>query len=134
MGAHVINKQVIDLKVSSQENAFRVQQLVRELYHTEVLPLLDDMMTRFSPEEKVLLIDRLELDLGELNFEKMDRQMMEALRPQIEEQLKNIFQHVEPGKKNEMYPEKDIVAEIKTEEQSTLELIRIFLTTGLLPW
>jgi hypothetical protein len=133
LSAHVINKQVIDLKVVSEKNAFRIQQRVRELYHAEILPLLDKMMTQLSPGDEVIRVESLELDLGDLNFEKLDQELIKAFRTQIEEQLSAWLVHQNTGGNSTNAKEKNPVI-IKSEEQSSLGLIRYFFTTGLLPW
>src|SRR5437762_489167 len=112
MGAHIINRQIIELKVASEKNAFQVQRRVHELYHKEVLPLLDDIMSRLSSDEEVIQIDSLDLDLGVLNFGKLDQQMMQLLRSQIEDQLKNQIGKAVEKKESIIGEEENRIAEI----------------------
>ncbi|HET6989720.1 MAG TPA: contractile injection system tape measure protein [Bacteroidia bacterium] len=163
MNNHVINRQIIELKLDSEKNAFLFQQRVRELYQVEILPMLDEMMSSLTSENEVLRIDRLELDLGILTLEKFDQEVMQVLRSHVEEQLKKEIRKASENKSGgtgisrrkkglisdlslggnqkavidgtDFFNEsKQVNAVLESNDQSTLELLRIFFADGLLPW
>lgn len=133
MGAHIINRQVIDLSVRSKENAFAIQQRVREIYFTEVVPLLDQVMSSITTSDEMLYIDRLEVDLGVLNYDQLSKEMIEGIRKQIVTQLNEQVRAAVKDVSVATAQMQDVPV-LKTKARSDLELLRIFFTTGAIPW
>jgi hypothetical protein len=140
MNTHVINKQIIDLKVNSEEDAFGLQQQVTDAYMTNVLPLIGELLDELAGPGEVLRIDRLELDFGMLHPDKIGMQMKERIREALlkqfpklnrnssgkEKQDFSIIETVTNGKKNK--------AALMSEGFSQRELLQAFFETGILPW
>jgi hypothetical protein len=63
---HIINKQIIDLRIAKSLDAFRIQQAVSDHYRQHLVPLLEKEFDRIAGPDEAVLIDRLEIDLGEL--------------------------------------------------------------------
>ncbi len=61
---HLIQKQLIELKLTGQENAFRMQHLISEHYRNEMIPVLESVFNDYCSEDEVLILDRLEIDFG----------------------------------------------------------------------
>lgn len=134
MGTHIINRQVIDLKVNSEKNAFSIQQRVREIYFEEVVPLLNEVMNGMTAEDEILYLDRLEIDLGILNFDHLHKEMMESLRHKISSQLKEQLRGSTASFPEAISSAGKSMAVRKTGKQSKLDLLRVFFLTGNLPW
>ncbi|HEU4718443.1 MAG TPA: contractile injection system tape measure protein [Bacteroidia bacterium] len=134
MNKNVINRQIIDLKVSSQKNAFRLQQQVNEIYHAEILPMLDDVMSGLIPENEVLRIDRLEIDLGALRLDGNSTQLTERLRSQISDQLKTQLLKASVHNGVTASTEQDEAPALVKETRSALDLLDYFFSSGSLPW
>lgn len=131
MSTHVINRQIIDLKVQSQKNAFSIQQRVREIYLSEVIPMFDRIMNELTDGDQVLCLDRLEIDLGDLTVDQLDRQLTTRIREKIATQLREkVAEALAPPVLNEQKGK--VLAQ--TSAESKLELLRIFLDTGNIPW
>ena len=64
MMRHIIKKQIIELSLDKRLNYFHVQQQVSDRYWNEIVPILEKSFDAISSEDKVIEIDRLELDLG----------------------------------------------------------------------
>jgi hypothetical protein len=140
MNTHVINKQIIDLKVNSEEDAFGLQQQVTDAYMTNVLPLIGELLDELAGPGEVLRIDRLELDFGMLHPDKIGMQMKERIREALlkqfpklnrnssgkEKQGFSIIETVTNGKKSK--------AALMSESFSQRELLQVFFETGILPW
>lgn len=140
MNTHTINKQIIDLKVTSEESAFGIQQQVREAYMSSVLPLISDVLDELAGPDEVLRIDHLEIDFGVLQLAKMGEQMRERVREALLSQFPklnrktalqenkhfSIIETVNGGKKHK--------AQLMSESFSQRELLEIFFETGILPW
>ena len=92
MNTHIINKQIIELKVNSEENAFGLQQQARDAYMSNVLPLISEVLDELAGPDEVLRIDRLELDFGVLSIDKLGQQMKERVREAFLKQLPDLRQ------------------------------------------
>jgi hypothetical protein len=134
MSTHIINRQVIELKVSSRKNAFSIQQRVREIYFSEVVPLLDQVMSDLTAEGEVLYLDRLEIDLGVLNFDRLDEELVEVIRHRIYGQLKEQVKALSPATAKNVAALAPHAALRRTEKESAMELLQVFFSTGSLPW
>ena len=70
---HIIKKQLIELKLSTQQNAFRMQHLISEHYRNEMIPVLESAFNNYCGKDEVIILDKLEIDFGvisELDLEK----------------------------------------------------------------
>jgi hypothetical protein len=63
---HIINKQIIDLRIAKSLDAFRIQQAVSDHYRQHLMPLLEKEFDSIAGPDEAVLIDRMEIDLGEL--------------------------------------------------------------------
>jgi hypothetical protein len=63
---HIINKQIIDLRIAKSLDAFRIQQAMSDHYRQHLIPLLEKEFDSIAGADEVVLIDRMEIDLGEL--------------------------------------------------------------------
>jgi hypothetical protein len=63
---HIINKQIIDLRIAKNLDAFRIQQAVSDHYRQHLMPLLEKEFDSIAGPDEAVLIDRMEIDLGEL--------------------------------------------------------------------
>ncbi len=143
MTKHIINRQIIDLKVRSEKNAFRLQQQVREVYLGDILPLLGEMLDELSGPGEVLRIDRLDLDLGTVQADRMGQQLKERLREALREQLRRSREeatvHFSPGaplsgKASLSFPGSENFPQLVSATFSQRELLQAFFETGILPW
>ena len=87
--AHIIKKQIIELKVSPHLNAFEVQQSMSEHYWQSLLPYLERLFEEYNDANQVLAIDYLELDLGAINFD--DLQKGKVGYPDLRAQIQKFF-------------------------------------------
>ena len=104
---HLIKKQRINITLSKQADAFRLQQLVNDHYKQDVLPLLEDVFDDLSDEDEVLQIEQLVIDLGilsgkEINAVRWDDSILSEIKKQLHEKIgqkgKNMSVKQEPIK------------------------------------
>ncbi len=140
MNTHIINKQVLELKVNSAEHAYGFQMQARDAFMSDVLPVIGEVLDEIAGPDKIIRIDRLELDLGTINPGRMATQMKERIReallkqlpdlkqkkPQAEKLSFSIIETVTEGKKNKV--------QLMSETFSQRELLSIYFETGFLPW
>lgn len=65
---HIIKKQIIELNLSSGQDAFKLQNEISKIYRSKVLPLLDDLFNQFSDLETIHRINTLEINLGNIDI------------------------------------------------------------------
>jgi len=89
---HVIRKQLFEISSASRDELFVLQHEASKYYYREVLPVLEKIFNELSVEGEVLQLDKLEIDLGLLEWDKSKREMScdaieQLLREKIKEQL-----------------------------------------------
>jgi Contractile injection system tape measure protein len=160
MSTHVINRQVINLNVFSEKNAFGMQQRVLDLYNRRLLPILDELMTEISPGDDIIRLERIELDMGLLNFSYTEDELIRSMRSHLEAQMRNQLIPVEQaqpsssftdssqtnkpisftdlGQTNKLSRFTDPYQTNKpihqSKEEAQLEILQFFFETGNLPW
>lgn len=141
MNTHTINRQIFELKVRSQENAFGLQQQVRAAWDADVMPLLEEMLDEIASPDEVLRIDKLELDLGKIRAEKIGTDMKEKLRDALRTQLlKHKSESVQLNPATEFYQTQAVLPYENSGSQrisrahSIREMLEYFFTNGVLPW
>ena len=122
---HHIKKQVINLRVTNKKDAYRMQQLVSDLYRKEMVPVIDRAFNEISNEKDILKIDKLVIDLGllrENDFQK--RAWAETLFNQLKEKLR-LLKHM---------PATDMEMIIRPVILNNSDQWLFYMQEGRLPW
>jgi len=92
---HIIKRQVLELKLVTNRDMFKMQQKASQYYYSQILPALEKMLNTLTDEDHVIQIDRLELDLGMVKWEE-DKQEMTAdnLYQLLEEQIQQAVKQI----------------------------------------
>ena len=126
---HIIKKQVIELEVEESLDSADIQDRVSRIYHDTVVPLLDKLLSNKSASS-LLVIDHLEINIGDIPEDKLEGVLAEKIKTALQENLAAIKSspsgnsHVEAGH-NKQQTQSD---------HSDEALIIYFLQTGLFPW
>ena len=70
---HIIKNQLIELKLTKEQNAFRMQHLISEHYRNEMLPVLESVFNEYCSEDEVLILDKLEIDFGVISEKDLEK-------------------------------------------------------------
>lgn len=125
---HIIGRQIIDLEIGGGQDAFRVQQDVSFALRNRVLPKLEELFDRLVGPERVIRIDQLEIDLGDIDPNSLERELEEKLMRYVERALnEHLFLASEPKSDEREWKE-------MTRAGGTIELWIYFLEHGYLPW
>ena len=84
---HIIKKQIIELNLSSQEGAFELQNEVSRIYRLKVIPLIDNLLSQFSDADKIHRINTLEINLGNIDINNLEQELIDKITEQIKQQL-----------------------------------------------
>ncbi|WP_340200021.1 contractile injection system tape measure protein [Ascidiimonas sp. W6] len=120
---HIINKQIIEIELPKQADAFGIQQTLGKLYNEKFTPIIDKLLCdRYGRDEKKRYqIDQLIVDLGNVKMEDI----ADIFTEKFNDALISIedSRHEEPIEKKPELPEK-----------TPLQVVSYYLKTGRLPW
>ena len=84
---HVIKKQILDLQLSSQQNAFALQTQISHIYRTKLVPLIDHYCNQLCDSETLYRIDKLTLDLGTVHLDTLETDLIDKVTAALRAQL-----------------------------------------------
>ena len=95
---HIINKQVIEVSLAKQQDAFGMQHSISSHYYSDLLPLLEKVFNQYSTEDEVLVLDNLEIKLGiipqnDIGKDKWDDSVLSSIELKIEECLVSFLEN-----------------------------------------
>ncbi len=127
---HIIQRQHLHVTLNgSQQEGLALQAGLSELCQTVLMPAIEQVLDRFSPTDKHLVINHLELDLGEVDV----RDWGSGLSPKIATQLAESIQKVlATAVENDVAQQGGPV--LQTHAGSVFEAFLYFLRKGVLPW
>ena len=133
---HIIQKQLIELHLKSRDDIFLIQQKASDYYQKYILPALGKIFDDLSDENEVIRINRLEIDLGLIHWDKPVGELRidgiyDILKKEIETQLK-ISGNPSTYRNGEVAAKKNL-----SREPVTLNAGRQWLSYmqhGILPW
>jgi len=158
---HIIKKQIIELRLNSQAEAFELQNKVSEIFQCKILPLLETCCNQLSSADEIHRIDKLEVDLGDIDLNALEAELIEKFVPAFRQKLARKLDRSEslsnPASTQRAYAvasslvthfeasnvhpvtdfsgQKWSVAQPDSKRAGTqLELLSYFIQTGLLPW
>jgi hypothetical protein len=101
----IIKEQVFKTGISSHDQAEFVFEQINSLLRSKLPELLENFVEGIEPKDSVLVIERISLDLGGLDKDDFEAQLLAQLDQQLE-QYKNEHFQVPPEKikKPEKHP------------------------------
>ncbi|MBC7774456.1 MAG: hypothetical protein H7246_03385 [Phycisphaerae bacterium] len=121
---HRIRRQILDLELPREAGAVALQRRASRVFQEQVLPRLDEAFSRIAPADRIVRIERLELDLGELSEANWERDFVEKCVAQIGQQVAEAAFKVGG----------EFPSETLSVDENTLAIFLYFLETGILPW
>jgi hypothetical protein len=130
---HIIKRQVFEVEVPSVDSAWKIQNRISDLYKQELVRILDKVLSEISGPDQVLRIDKLEIDLGEIQADALERDIPEKLQSLLKDQLREILHHVSaaPESQSETEKKKHI---LRKAHHTKTDILVYFLRTGTTPW
>jgi hypothetical protein len=121
---HIIRRQLIELKVNGNpEEAQKLQGKVGRVYRQSVLPLIEKYCSELSQPDRLHRVETLEIDIGHLDADQLEEQLLEKLTPELWDAL---FEQISSQEHD--------TTQATQQETSQLELLAFFARTGCLPW
>ncbi len=122
---HIIARQIFELNFNSEQAAKKIPDVVPQLMESEILPRLDQFLSKCCKEGETILIDKLVLDLGSIGIDDFK----EVLPGWMILCLENAMQSYITG-----LPTAGQEARILNYSESWIEIFIHFLKYGVLPW
>ena len=91
---HIIEEVVFDISFDSTAVAREEESELASFIQNRLLPMADDIFSELSTDGMVSKIDRLEIDLGDINYSNFRGEMESRFRVKLEEILRNQIQLV----------------------------------------
>jgi hypothetical protein len=126
---HVIANQVLDLQIEDGGDALALQKEIRELFWREVVPVMSRLLDQWVPQEVVLHLDRLEIDLGRLDRGRLGEAFPARVSQVLESQLAALLGQESPDARPPPGGTRQ-----QSGEEHALSLWHHLLANGYLPW
>lgn len=122
-GVHIINKQLFEFECEQKEHAFSIQQKMSYEVQDRIAKAIDRVCCELADNEVNYQIPLLEIDLGEISFDRLEEEIVPAFEKAFYEKLSGIAT-LESAKGFVKVPK----------QESSLAVAKTFLLTGRLPW
>jgi hypothetical protein len=118
--AHTIARQIFELTFRSEKMARQVLHDVPGYFDADFMRSLEEVLSRHCRDDQRLIIDRIELDLGNVGFSSTGKNMQDGILEQLERALGRYT--------------KDSSATALSGGEDILELFLHYLQFGVYPW
>lgn len=122
---HIISSLNWDTTFNDKEKANRLQDRLSSLSRLKLGRELSGIFNNSCPEDQTWKIDSLELDLGVIDFNYLETELIQKLRERLTEKLRDLASY--GGNATEKF-------EIIESGLSQIEALEQFLTNGFFPW
>lgn len=125
-----IRKQTLTINLDSESDAMQLQGRLPDINREKLLPIIERVLEEISVPGQRIRIDRLQIDLGTLSFNRFTEEMELRLDAALRQRLQDIV-----TKKNNTGS-----ASLQTNvffeplQHSRLRLLEYYLINGVLPW
>ena len=85
---HIIKRQTISIGMAKSNSVGTLQDTIKQIYYDKIVPKLDILFSDLVPKETIVRIDKLDVDLGIIDKERIEQQIIERTLDNFERQLK----------------------------------------------
>lgn len=134
---HIIKKQVFEISSTRRAEMFSIQQAASEYYYTEIVPVLEQVFNELAGEDELLSIDRMEIDLGLIQWQQQQKkisidQLQVMLRQLIQKELEDKL--IEKTSDSVFKQPKQHSIVKNSLRQHVSEQWLYYMEKGILPW
>lgn len=123
---HHIRRQILELDLNSEQGAETLQRRASRALQEKVLPELDRLFGQIAPEGRVVRLNKIEVDLGNLDDRNWEQRFVERCVQQVSQQVSEAaFSAAPPSDGGPL---------VLNARQNAWEVLAFFLQYGLLPW
>lgn len=122
---HIVRKFSLELETADNGDQYKLQRRCTDMAKEKMVPVLDEILTAYFPGDAVTRINKIEIDLGDVDANKLEETFVKEFIKQLKQRIKNF---AAPTIISEPVP-----AQLITKAQSLLEQFFYFLRTGTFP-
>lgn len=135
---HLIHRQTVEISLrGNTADARRVQEEVADLCRVQLADVLESLFDRLAPNDELIRIDRLTLDLGSLP-EVSDSGFSQRFTQQLKEKLTLALTEAKLSAgpiRGTFAQDEEAIPEVRLKpSRDETEVLAFFLETGRLPW
>jgi len=119
---HLVNKLTFEAICADESTAFDARHNFSQYCQQKLPAAIDDICTKYSAEDEWIQIDRLEINLGTINPEKLEYSLKTSFYSNLEREISDKLQSLSADRR------------IDSRKFSWFELLVYFLQKGVLPW
>ncbi|HMH32925.1 MAG TPA: contractile injection system tape measure protein, partial [Puia sp.] len=125
---HLVRKQVIEVSLDAGQDAFSIQQQIRDYYDHQIMPVLEKVFDELSTDGEIIEMDKLEIDLGDLGW-KNNRFILDtdSIHRIVKQSFLNAF-----SSRHRAHP--DTIVLHRTPEENACRQWLYYMEWGILPW
>jgi len=140
---HYIRQQYLDVNlIGSEPNGMALEHHLSELYYNSLLPAIESVFDNCLLSDKLLVIDRLDIDAGTLCLDRIDEELAKAVTKALTESIEKESVNSFFEKKMQIQSITSIEdpqtiqanSRLRSHEENLLDVFVYFLQNGLLPW
>lgn len=124
---HIIQKHIVEVELPASEDAFFWQDALVRLCEDKVTQILDELLTEADDKNRLIEINRIEIELKDIKINDFENQFIEALKAAIKLELND---KVAISKGTEATPKSESIQFL----ESDLKVFLYFLQNGTFPW
>ncbi|MBY5956704.1 hypothetical protein KUV50_01060 [Membranicola marinus] len=130
---HLIGKQVVKVEVGASADTYVLQQRLSEMVWNRLAPKLNDLFDHFAGEDEVLRLDKVVVDLGDIDLNLInDDLVVEKILRLVEAELRQYRSRVQPNTSTQLgkqlHPQS-----VHSTRQYMFQLWLYWLEKGVLP-
>lgn len=96
MANHVVNSLKFEIKVATQSDFDELSEEIPELVRTTISELIDQILTELYPTHHLMVINKLEIDLGSLRLNHLKIDLLQKFKGEFKEAIKIHLQTTSP--------------------------------------
>ncbi len=124
-GAHIVTRCEWNTAFDSKQLASTLQTYISKWSTYKMQRIINTVFDRICPEGQTMKIKKLSVDLGEITYENMERELPIRLKDALYNALYALI----------MYPKNgDQTLEVINADVAQLNILKVFLLKGILPW
>ncbi|GAA0191249.1 hypothetical protein GCM10009122_53590 [Fulvivirga kasyanovii] len=124
---HTIQKQSFEVDFPSEKKAYEFQERFSKLVKGGISKVIETVFDRVNPEDAILRISKLEIDLGTVDLNNLEKEVVFKLEREL---LRALERKASMIKTQPVKGEDELV----TTQKSLLEVFIFYLQSGTLPW
>ncbi|MGB8195039.1 MAG: contractile injection system tape measure protein, partial [Chitinophagaceae bacterium] len=124
--SHIVSRLRWNTSFDMKERATELQQRLSALSGIKMQREMADVFDKLCPPEQTWRIHSLELNLGEIDLDTLEPDLLEKMRAILHQQLTDLIIYVNSNSHPNI--------EISNTDASEIAMLRSFLLQGLMPW